>query len=458
MKIIKRGHKLRAHDAGASPVPERGKAGDLSDVVARMHPVEATTPPAAGFDLTNVVPFKRYRPEAAPSHRAPAIALTAAERPSPTSAERHRGLKWTVLLLVSLAAHICLYLPFGREPTPMTSVGEVSMSVEIVLGAQTPAGLAPQPSPSETLEPQQAPEPAVAPPKPEPETRPTEVLQAEPTPTETPPPVTEPPPPPTEPPAPVDEPPPTDPEPTEPPPAETPPPVTEPPPPPTEPPAPVEEPTPTEPPARVQETAPELPAPEVEARPPPPIAIEVPQQLQTQEPQAQVSTPPEPPAPIAVVPVPKPTTAPPQAKPAPTKPEAARPRAFDKRQPETRGPTARSDRNESRTRAPAAPAAGGVGRGRSEANTNYRGIVAAHLARYKQFPPEARERGSQGSAVVTFALNGGGRVTSVSLARGTGVTALDQEAVAMVRRASPFPAPPDGRGVSFTVPVSFRLQ
>jgi hypothetical protein len=29
---------------------------------------------------------------------------------------------------------------------------------------------------------------------------------------------------------------------------------------------------------------------------------------------------------------------------------------------------------------------------------------------------------------------------------------------AMVRRASPFPAPPGGRGMSFTVPVSFRIQ
>jgi hypothetical protein len=27
-----------------------------------------------------------------------------------------------------------------------------------------------------------------------------------------------------------------------------------------------------------------------------------------------------------------------------------------------------------------------------------------------------------------------------------------------VRRASPFPAPPDGRGMNFTVPVSFRIQ
>ena len=52
----------------------------------------------------------------------------------------------------------------------------------------------------------------------------------------------------------------------------------------------------------------------------------------------------------------------------------------------------------------------------------------------------------------------GGRVTSARLVRGSGVGSIDQEVQAMVRRASPFPAPPDGRPRSFTVPVAFRLN
>jgi hypothetical protein len=35
---------------------------------------------------------------------------------------------------------------------------------------------------------------------------------------------------------------------------------------------------------------------------------------------------------------------------------------------------------------------------------------------------------------------------------------LDQEVEAMVRRASPFPAPPAGHAMTFTVPVSFQLR
>jgi protein TonB len=105
-----------------------------------------------------------------------------------------------------------------------------------------------------------------------------------------------------------------------------------------------------------------------------------------------------------------------------------------------------------------ATSANGVGRGRSDADSNYRGLVAAHLARYKRFPADARSRGDQGVASVSFSLDAGGRVTSVALVRGSGVASLDQEVQAMVHRASPFPAPPSGRAMAFTVPVSFRLQ
>lgn len=123
---------------------------------------------------------------------------------------------------------------------------------------------------------------------------------------------------------------------------------------------------------------------------------------------------------------------------------------------------AREDGKDKRDRsaAPAAPsvASSGIGRGRSDIDTNYRGIVAAHLARHKQFPADARSRGDQGSVTVSFSLSGSGSVSSVRLVRGSGVASIDQEATSMVRRASPFPPPPSGRGQSFTVPVSFHLR
>ena len=120
------------------------------------------------------------------------------------------------------------------------------------------------------------------------------------------------------------------------------------------------------------------------------------------------------------------------------------------------------DGKEARDRAPAASvamtASSGIGVGRSDATSNYLGIVAAHLARHKQYPSEARSRGDQGSAIVTFGLDAGGSVTSAKLARGSGFESLDRESVAMVHRASPFPAPPSGRAQSFTVPVGFAIR
>jgi len=108
---------------------------------------------------------------------------------------------------------------------------------------------------------------------------------------------------------------------------------------------------------------------------------------------------------------------------------------------------------------PSAPAANSIGRGRMTAgDANYQGLVAARLARFKRFPPEARRRREQGRALVSFVIDSTGRATSVQLVRGTGFAALDGEVQAMVRRASPFPPPPSGAAMTFTAPVTFHLK
>jgi protein TonB len=114
--------------------------------------------------------------------------------------------------------------------------------------------------------------------------------------------------------------------------------------------------------------------------------------------------------------------------------------------------------NDSRTTERAATASSGIGRGRSFNNANYKGLVMAHLQRYKGIANRAVNEQSQGhGAVVAFSLDGGGRVRSVSLAHSSGAPALDRAIVAMVHSASPFPAPPDGQGMNFSMPVSFAM-
>jgi protein TonB len=137
---------------------------------------------------------------------------------------------------------------------------------------------------------------------------------------------------------------------------------------------------------------------------------------------------------------------------------AAKPAETRSEQPtRVAAPTQERASERAQASAPASPA-NNIGRGRSDNDTNYRGLVAAHLARYKEYPADARNSGKTGTAAVTFTVGGSGGVASVSLARSSGIASIDQAVVSMVRRASPFPPPPGGRPQSFTVPVSFRLN
>lgn len=84
--------------------------------------------------------------------------------------------------------------------------------------------------------------------------------------------------------------------------------------------------------------------------------------------------------------------------------------------------------------------------------------VVAHIRRYLRMPSSVR-RG--GVAYVRFAVNSGGTVISASLARSSGDPAVDEAAVAVVRRASPVPAPPPsiaGGAINLDIPIEMRRR
>jgi protein TonB len=154
---------------------------------------------------------------------------------------------------------------------------------------------------------------------------------------------------------------------------------------------------------------------------------------------------------LAAVPPPEPA---PQARPEQPKPVQKRePKAKPERdiKPKQVGPHARTASTEPDATGPRANAANGAGVGRSQADINYPGIVRAHLAKFQV------DNHEQGRADVGFALDGNGQVTRVWLVHTSGVPNIDRDAQASVRRASPFPAPPSGRSMSFTVPVHFHF-
>jgi protein TonB len=87
----------------------------------------------------------------------------------------------------------------------------------------------------------------------------------------------------------------------------------------------------------------------------------------------------------------------------------------------------------------------------------WRRQVIMRLMASRRFPPEAI--GQHGTAMVAFVLDRSGKLISNKLKQGSGAQALDAEAVAIVERAQPFPAPPpelDDDRLKWVLPVDFH--
>ena len=218
----------------------------------------------------------------------------------------------------------------------------------------------------------------------------------------------------------------------------------------------------------VQDLAPGPQMVEAQPEPAPPLPMETPKAVEpalAEEPQPVAVPDPEirlpdlPALPdVAATLSPPPKTEPPPPKETKRKPPP-KPRIVERRKPirpdkppaeQNAAPAAQAQRSE-RAAAPAPGAASAS----PAAAANWRGALIAHLNRHKRFPSGA----SPGVVQVSFSIDRGGRVTSARLLRGSGDPALDEEAVAMIRRASPVPAPPDGMGgggaLALAVPIRF---
>ncbi len=238
-------------------------------------------------------------------------------------------------------------------------------------------------------------------------------------------------------------------------------------------PEPTPEPTP-EPVALPPEPVPPEPAPP-ELAPPEPVAEPEPP---VPEPVVEPEPQPEPPPPEPMVePEPLPELpkmeAPPEVAanapvplPRPTPPE--RPRVVEKAQERKAAPKPRRERprEEAKPRAQKPRAAPPPSRAAQTSNApstqgaaprsdvspaRWQGQIQARLNRFKRTP----RGGGQGLVTVSFTITGSGAASGIRLARSSGNPVLDQAALDLVRRASPFPAPPSGGSVPITVPINY---
>lgn len=169
-----------------------------------------------------------------------------------------------------------------------------------------------------------------------------------------------------------------------------------------------------------------------------------------------------------VKPEPKPTPVPP--KPVPPQPQ---PKLAQVAEPLPETPTPTDALSTVAQVAPAAAASapppppqpqsgGGIAGGATTARKkSYFGELAAHLARHQRYPVEARRRKITGIVTVHFSFDQAGRIREFSVKNSSGNRLLDDEALAMLKRAQPLPPIPKELGtdlLSISLPIDFSLR
>lgn len=92
---------------------------------------------------------------------------------------------------------------------------------------------------------------------------------------------------------------------------------------------------------------------------------------------------------------------------------------------------------------------------------SYQKKVLSRIAKAKRYPRSARKDGVTGTATVTFVIQRNGRISQARIVKSSGDERLDQEALEMLQRASPFPPLPSDLGQSslaLTLPIEFSLN
>jgi protein TonB len=97
----------------------------------------------------------------------------------------------------------------------------------------------------------------------------------------------------------------------------------------------------------------------------------------------------------------------------------------------------------------------------STGKPTWEGLVLGALNKVKHYPRDAHFARQQGVPYIRFVMDRDGKLLSARIERSSGVRSLDQEALALPRRAQPLPKPPEdvkGDSIELVVPVEFFLR
>ena len=101
----------------------------------------------------------------------------------------------------------------------------------------------------------------------------------------------------------------------------------------------------------------------------------------------------------------------------------------------------------------------GEGKGRADLGS-YLATARMRIEKAKRYPREARRKGCEGKVIVSFQIDRRGEVGEIRLVQSCGYPELDEEGMATLRRASPFPSPLliEKEKLVLEVPILFKLE
>ena len=88
-------------------------------------------------------------------------------------------------------------------------------------------------------------------------------------------------------------------------------------------------------------------------------------------------------------------------------------------------------------------------------------LLSQEIAKFKQYPPASKQSRQQGIVVLQLQINSLGKLIAANVYQSSGYEPLDNQALEMVKKATPFSQPPielREHDLSVLVPVSFRLN
>jgi periplasmic protein TonB len=103
----------------------------------------------------------------------------------------------------------------------------------------------------------------------------------------------------------------------------------------------------------------------------------------------------------------------------------------------------------------------GISAAAARAHAAWEKALVSHLNRFKRYPDAARARSNQGDVAVEFRIDRTGSLVASRVVRSSGSSVLDTEALAVLQRASPLPAPPaqvSGTTFDLALPIQFRIR